>query len=85
MFDLNSNEVFNIPDGSLISAYYCDQLCYGKVVDSRVMYGARKQYTIELYHAVKFPWSGSDKKKGDTILVTNRDVRSYVNEEGENV
>ena len=76
---LTEQQSYNVQIGEVVEAIYCGQQVIGKVVDTRCMYGSRKQYTIELLGEVYFEWSGSDRKKGDTILVTNKDLVSVVN------
>lgn len=68
---------YNIPHGSTVAAYYCDQEVIGVVVDSRCKYGTRKQYSIQLLKPLTFPWIGSDRKTGDIILIENTDVVDF--------
>jgi hypothetical protein len=69
---------YNIQIGEVVEAIYCGHQVLGEVVDSRCKYGTDKQYSIELLHDISFPWSGSDRKKGDILLVTNRDILSVI-------
>ena len=45
-----------IKDGQQIVANYLGQQVQGTVVDSRVKYGGKVQYTVDLDQPVKFPW-----------------------------
>lgn len=71
---INEIQSYNIPDGAIVEALYCGKQIVGEVVDSRVKYGARKQYSIKLHHELKFDWSGSNRKVGDIVLIENVDV-----------
>lgn len=69
---------YNIPIGSVVQAVYCSKLAQGTVVDSRVKYGGKIQYTLSLHHPLEFAWSGSDKQYGAIILVENTDIVEIV-------
>jgi hypothetical protein len=43
-------------DGQKIKANYLGETVTGMVVDSRVKYGGKVQYTVELDAPVQFPW-----------------------------
>ena len=45
-----------IKDGQQIVANYLGQQVQGTVVDSRVKYGGKVQYTVNLDQPVQFPW-----------------------------
>ena len=45
-----------IKDGNTIVANYLGETVQGTVVDSRVKYGGRVQYTVDLDKPVQFRW-----------------------------
>ena len=45
-----------VKDGEQIAANYLGERVFGKVVESRVKYGGRVQYTVDLDKPVKFRW-----------------------------
>ena len=45
-----------IKDGNTIVANYLGETVRGTVVDSRVKYGGRVQYTVDLDQPVQFRW-----------------------------
>ncbi len=75
---ITEHDSYNIPDGAVVVAYYCEKKVIGIVTDSRCKYGTRKQYSIKLLEPVSFPWCGSDRKAGDTLLVDNTDMVEIV-------
>lgn len=48
-------------DGQKIKANYCGVKVAGVVVDSRVKYGGKVQYTVELDEPVFLPWRSEPK------------------------
>ena len=45
-----------IKDGNTIVANYLGETVRGTVIDSRVKYGGRVQYTVDLDQPVQFRW-----------------------------
>lgn len=59
-------------DGNTIKAVYCGEPVTGVVLDSRVKYGGKVQYEIQLDEALYLPWSGGQPR--DIVLVDEDDV-----------
>jgi len=45
-----------IKDGEQVAGKYCDQAFEGVVTESRVKYGGRVQYTVELHNPITLRW-----------------------------
>lgn len=67
--NITEQQSYNIDNGKVVQVNYCDYVVMGIVVDSRCMYGVRKQYTIELMHSVDMGFTY--KYKFERILVDN--------------
>lgn len=71
---ITEHQSYNILMNTKVKFIYCDKEGIGTVIDSRVKYGIRKQYSIKLIQPMTFPWQGSDKMAGDVVLIDNTDI-----------
>jgi hypothetical protein len=60
-----------VKDGEQLVANYLGERVFGKVVESRVKYGGRVQYTVDLDKPVKFRWRSEPTVR---VLVDERDL-----------
>jgi hypothetical protein len=60
-----------ILDGQKIKANYLGETVTGVVVDSRVKYGGKVQYTVELDSPVQFRWRS---EPADRVLVDHDEL-----------
>jgi hypothetical protein len=64
-----------ILDGQKISACYLGTAVTGRVISSRVKYGGKVQYTLELDEPVQLPWRS---EPATTLLVDNDELMETV-------
>ena len=60
-----------IKDGEQITANYMGTQVSGTVESSRVKYGGKVQYTVNLDQPVQFPWS---RELRDRVLIDNDEL-----------
>jgi hypothetical protein len=60
-----------VKDGSTIKANYLGTVVSGVVLDSRVKYGGKVQYTVELDQPVQFRWRTDTTSR---VLVDENDL-----------
>ena len=60
-----------IKDGKTIVANYLGQQVQGTVESSRVKYGGRVQYTVNLDRPVQFPWRS---EPSTSVLINNDEI-----------
>lgn len=60
-----------ILDGQRVKAVYLGQPVEGVVSDSRVKYGGKVQYTVELDQPMVFPWSSDSRTR---VLVDSTEL-----------
>jgi hypothetical protein len=60
-----------IKDGEQVAGKYFDQAFEGVVSESRVKYGGRVQYTVELHNPITLPWRNEPV---NLVLVDNEDL-----------
>ena len=60
-----------ILDGKEIRARYHGEIVCGTVIESRVKYGGRVQYTVVLDQPVKFPWRSEPSTR---VLIDESEV-----------
>jgi len=60
-----------IKDGKTIVATYLGETVRGTVVDSRVKYGGKVQYTVNLEKPVQFPWRSEPSTH---VLIDNDEI-----------
>jgi hypothetical protein len=58
-------------DGQKVKAKYLGETVTGVVVDSRVKYGGKVQYTVELDSPVQFRWRSEPT---DRVLIDNDEL-----------
>ena len=58
-----------VKDGNTIVANYLGETVQGTVVDSRVKYGGRVQYTVDLDKPVQFRW----RSEPSTLVLIDSD------------
>ena len=64
-----------ILDGQKISANYLGTPVSGRVISSRVKYGGKVQYSVELDEPVQLPWRS---EPATTLLVDNDELMETV-------
>ena len=60
-----------IKDGEQVAGKYFDQTFKGVVLESRVKYGGRVQYTVELHNPITLRWRNDPV---DRVLVEAKDL-----------
>jgi len=65
-----------IKDGNTIVAHYHGVFVRGVVESSRVKYGGKVQYTVNLQHPVQFPWRSEPTTR---VLIDQDEVVEEVN------
>lgn len=60
-----------IKDGKTIVANYLGETVRGVVESSRVKYGGRVQYTVNLAQPVQFPWRSEPSTK---VLIDSQEI-----------
>jgi hypothetical protein len=60
-----------IKDGEQVAGKYFDQTFEGVVLESRVKYGGRVQYTVELHNPITLRWRNDPV---DRVLVEAKDL-----------
>ncbi len=60
-----------IKDGEQVAGKYFDQVFEGVVLESRVKYGGRVQYTVELHNPITLRWRNDPV---DRVLVESKDL-----------
>ena len=60
-----------IKDGKQIVANYLGQTVHGTVESSRVKYGGKVQYTVNLDRPVQFPWRS---EPSTSVLIDNDEI-----------
>ena len=60
-----------IKDGNTIVANYLGETVRGTVVDSRVKYGGRVQYTVDLDQPVQFRWRSEPSTR---VLIDDNEI-----------
>jgi hypothetical protein len=60
-----------VKDGKTIVANYLGETVRGTVVDSRVKYGGKVQYTVNLEKPVQFPWRAEPSTR---VLIDNDEI-----------
>ncbi len=60
-----------VKDGKTIVAKYLGETVQGTVIDSRVKYGGKVQYTLVLQTPVQFPWRS---EPSDRVLVDSDEI-----------
>jgi hypothetical protein len=64
-----------IRDGEFITANYLGVTVAGIVMDSRVKYGGKVQYTVVLSKPVQFPWRS---EPSTTVLIDHDEILETV-------
>jgi hypothetical protein len=67
-----------IKDGKFIVADYLGQRIHGRVESSRVKYGGRVQYVINLEKAVQFPWRSDPSYN---VLIDDNEIVAELGDE----
>ena len=65
-----------IKDGNTIVANYLGETVQGTVIDSRVKYGGRVQYTVDLDQPVQFRWRSEPSTR--VLIDDNEIIREMV-------
>ena len=60
-----------IKDGEQVAGKYFDQTFEGVVTESRVKYGGRVQYTVELHNPITLQWRAEPVGR---VLVEDKDL-----------
>lgn len=60
-----------IKDGKTIVANYLGETVQGTVIESRVKYGGKVQYTVELDQPVQFRWRNEPSTR---VLIDNDEI-----------
>lgn len=60
-----------VKDGNTIVANYLGETVQGTVIDSRVKYGGRVQYTVELDKPVQFRWRSEPSTR---VLIDDNEI-----------
>ena len=60
-----------ILDGQKVKANYLDELVIGTIMDSRVKYGGRVGYTLQLDFPIQLKWRS---EPSDRLLIEDKDI-----------
>ena len=60
-----------VKDGNTIVANYLGETVQGTVIDSRVKYGGKVQYTVDLDQPVKFRWRSEPSTR---VLIDDNEI-----------